>query len=195
MPHRDLVFLDTETSGLDPLQHEIIELALVRVNPRYEVVLQWEQKFKLLSPDAADPKALEINGYTPEKWADAIEFDEAMCDQVSEFLEGADVVGHNVEFDMGFIKAAFRRAGVDWNWRLGKHRIDTVTLAHEHLIPCGLRSLRLDSIRGFLGLSAEHAHTAMGDVLDCMEVYRTLIRATWVKRVWWTMRNKLRRAS
>ena len=81
-------------------------------------------------------------------------------------------VGHNPHFDLSFIKAALAREL--HKGRIPYHVIDTVTLAHEHLVPQGLESLSLVPIREFLGWSTEKAHTALQDAEDARRLYYEL---------------------
>ena len=90
------------------------------------------------------------------------------------------MVGHNVSFDIGFIQESLRRNG--YPFRLAYPKIDTITLAHEHLQPIGLRSMKLDNIRKMLGWSLEGSHTALRDAEDARRLYHTLIRRTWWDR-------------
>ena len=67
-----VVFLDVETTGLDPRAHEIVEIAIVALDG--QVLL--DTKVKPQNIEAASPRALEINGYNEADWADAPTFDE-----------------------------------------------------------------------------------------------------------------------
>lgn len=168
---KSIAFIDTETTGLDPDAHEVIEYAIIRVNPAGEETLRWETKIKPSNIESAHPKALEVNGYTEEAWADAPSMAE-VGHAIADGLENCVLVGHNVAFDETMLKSSLKRAGI--NRRIPYHKVDTVTLAYEHLVPEGLESLSLDNIRKFLGWSAEGAHTAMKDVEDAMRLYREL---------------------
>jgi len=180
-----ITFLDIETTGLDPIQQEIIEVGFVRHNPD-GTVLEWESKFKPQRMETAEPKALEINGYSEEAWKDAPLFNEH-ARLVADALSNCLIVGHNVSFDIGFILEAMKRTGV--RHRISYHKIDTVTLAYEHLAPCGLHSLSLANVCNFLGISNDGAHTAMDDAKRCQEVYFKLLRATPEQRMEWAARR------
>jgi DNA polymerase III epsilon subunit-like protein len=132
-----------------------------------------------------------VNGYTPEAWADAyLASSQAEgAARMFDTLKGCILVGHNVSFDVDFIKATIaRHMGEDAARKLGYHKIDTVTIAFEHLAPCGLDSVSLVNVCTFLGLSNEGAHSAMSDVLRCQKVYDKLSRAGWFQRLVWKLR-------
>ncbi|MFN0065357.1 MAG: 3'-5' exonuclease [Chlamydiales bacterium] len=64
-----LIFLDTETTGLDPAKHRILEIAFKVYDSRSKrVILRYEAIIH--QPDAvmaeANPKSLAVNGFTQE---------------------------------------------------------------------------------------------------------------------------------
>lgn len=184
---RPLCFLDCETTGLDPDLHEIIDFAACKV---VNGAISERKQFKIRPEnlETASPKALEINGYDPVKWEKmgALSMKEALP-EIVDFITDTTIVGQNPFFDMGMIKGAVKRAGMDV--RLPYHCIDTVTLAYEHLVPCGLEKLSLVNICEFLGIEHKKAHTAMGDVDATMAVYFKLLRSTWLDRLGWRLRR------
>lgn len=174
-----LIFVDTETTDLDPDTSAVIEVAMVRrdadgTETRFHTLIKpTEQELA-----DAHPRALEKNGYAadPSRWDDAPTMSEA-GPQIVAFTKGARTLcGHNVSFDENMLKAAFKKHGVEG--RIPYRKIDTVTLTYEHLFPIGLGKASLDSVRSFLGWSREGAHTAMKDVEDAMKLFNLLWRMT-----------------
>ena len=100
-------------------------------------------------------------------------------------LRDVVLVGHNVGFDLDFLQEGINRAGLPD--KLSYHKIDTVTLAFEHLVPCGLTSLSLDRIRKFLGWDMTDAHSALKDTEDARRLYYLLVRAPWWRRLLWRL--------
>ena len=69
----DLCFVDVETTGLDPVRHELLELAAVRVDRHtLEPLDHVSVKVRPERLADADPKALEVNGYSDDAWRDAV---------------------------------------------------------------------------------------------------------------------------
>ncbi len=173
---KDLIFLDTETTGLEPRTHEIIDIAIIRVNLKAGTRLIYETKIKPERIETATPRALEVNGYKPENWVDAPYLGEVAGDIVRLLKDGV-VVGHNVGFDLDMINGALKVIGIEA--KLSYHKLDTVSYAYEHLIPLGLQFLSLDNIREFLGWSKEGAHAALKDAEDAEKLFFLLERANW----------------
>ena len=70
------VFVDTETTGLDHTKHEMLEIAIVVIENGEKTTI--ERKIKPTNLETAQPKALEVNGYNEEEWAEAQEWDKQM---------------------------------------------------------------------------------------------------------------------
>lgn len=178
--------LDTETTGLDPQRHEIIEIAVKSPHGTFHSLVKPQRL------ENAEPKALELNGYAkdPSRWDDAPTIDEVLP-KVMAHLVDCIMVGHNVSFDKGFLDAAHRAVygrGLPFY-----HTFDTVTLSMEHLPDLG--RWNLDVTCKVLGISNDWAHTAMADVLRCEAVLNKLRRAGSISRWWWSRKAKALAAS
>lgn len=177
-PHKirptNRLWIDTETTGLDPVKGEIIEIAIVTESVSPDgggtIIESWATKIAPERIEDADPKALQVNGYTPEAWAGAPTFAEVAPEIARRLASGSIVCGHNVGFDGGFIVAAFSRLGSEV--RIPYHRLDTVTLAYAAWNGTGTGpGLSLDKLRRHLGISLNGAHSALKDALDARAVY------------------------
>jgi len=179
MRQKPLCFIDVETTGLHDTA-EIIEIALVKTG--FFSTSVYTTKIKPLDLKNIDPVAAKINGYTPENWKDA-PLPASVADDIAKFVSGCTLVGHNVSFDLKFLKL-FLSSYSEYNPNkiLSHRNICTMMLAHEHLVPIGLKSLSFDSIREFLGWTIRDKHDAYNDAMDCMRLYNTLIRCSRLKR-------------
>jgi len=182
----DLAFLDTETTHLNSAIGEIIEICIIRESPS-GMERTYHKKIKPLHIETADPKSLEINGYNPEEWIDAIPPHRAAI-EIADFLSGARIVAHNARFDLDHLEELLHKYEVS---RTYAHRyICTLTLAHEHLY--FLSSISLSSIRRFFGWSTERAHRADKDCRDLQRLYKKLLRSSSFRRFFWRFRKKMR---
>ena len=174
------LWLDTETTGLDAQQHELLEVAVVveSVAPdgSGEIMHRWSRRIAPERIETASPKALEVNGYTAEAWQDAPRFEDVADHLAEVLLSGTVICGHNVGFDVAFIEAAFARVGR--KVRVPYHRVDTVTLAYAAWMSTGSGpGLSLDKLRAHLGIEADGSHSALKDALDARTVYYAAIAA------------------
>ncbi len=103
------VMLDTETTGLDPVQgHRMVEIAAVEIVNRR---LTGNHFQRYLNPQRAiDPAAQEVHGLSLEFLKDMPCFHEIVDDFLA-FIRGAEVFIHNAAFDEGFLNAELGRIG------------------------------------------------------------------------------------
>ena len=124
------VVLDTETTGLDPLQgHRIIEIGCREIINRRLTDRSFHQ---YLQPDQAiDPGALEVHGISNEFLADKPRFGDIAADLI-DFVRGAELIIHNAPFDVGFIDNELKLLGTGWGRLQDYCRIlDTLLLARQ----------------------------------------------------------------
>ena len=105
------IVFDLETTGLNPASEEITEIAAVRV-----VEGEIRDSFQTyVNPHKPIPAEItELTGISDETVADAPDLDKA----VPEFLAWAGegqypLVAHNAGFDMGFLRTACQRLGIE----------------------------------------------------------------------------------
>lgn len=171
----DLAFVDTETTGV-ALDHELLEIGVVRVNPfNFSAIDEWEAKIKPVRLDNADPQAFEVNGYSEEKWKDAISEEDAMK-KFLEKTEGTMLVGHNIVFDWYYIHKALLRYKL--NPTFFYKSLDTFTIAWSKLRnETSLKAFSLKELSNYFGITQDKPHTALDDAKTTYKVFLKLINA------------------
>ncbi len=106
---RPLVVFDLETTGLDPAQDRIVEIACVTLLPDGSRQ-DWCRRVNPGRP--IDPAATAVHGIRDEDVAAEPDF-EQLAKQVQARFAGADIAGFNVlGFDLALLANEFRRAGL-----------------------------------------------------------------------------------
>lgn len=177
------MFLDTETTGLDPATEMLFEVAVIDGQTGAEFVAHLEPYAEVI--EAMHPKAAEVNRYHERTAAPDWRWDSPhrTADVLRKLLHGAHIVGAVPDFDTRFLTAWYRHMDQDvprWHY----HLIDIETLAYGWLQRQPITSddhLRLttlpwdsDALSAMCGIEPandEDRHTALGD-------------ARWVMR-WW----------
>lgn len=170
------IFVDTETTGLEegPDKGELLEVAIVREvisspwNTPGKITDTWVKKIRPKHIETASPEALKVNGYTPEKWASAVPFED-VADELMEKLKNAMWVGHNPTFDRDFILNSLKRVGK--TPKIQRRLIDTTTTAYVAWGLDGELRLGMDDLREHLDIPKDGAHGALKDALDSREVF------------------------
>src|SRR3954462_8502080 len=103
------IVLDTETTGLEVQRgHRLIEIGCVELAERRPT----GRRFHVyLNPDRAiDEGARAVTGISAEFLLDKPRFRE-LVEEFLAFIDGAEIIAHNAEFDVGFIDAELGQAG------------------------------------------------------------------------------------
>jgi len=99
-----IIVLDTETTGITPTTHRIIEIGCIEIinrqitNNNYHVYINPQRQ--------VDEQAFAVHGLSNEFLADKPVFQEIATDFL-QFIHGAELVIHNAPFDVGFINQEF----------------------------------------------------------------------------------------
>jgi DNA polymerase-3 subunit epsilon len=154
------LIIDTETTGLYPDQgHRIIELAaleLVNRRPTGRTA-----HYRLDPEREIDARATEIHGMTWDDLKGQPRF-AAIAEEFIEFARGAQWVIHNAPFDVSFLDAEFKRAGLPRCAEIHAGVVDTLAQARE-MFP-GKRN-SLDALCERFGIDNAH-RTLHGALLD-----------------------------
>jgi len=121
---------DVETTGLSPENSEIISLAAVLLDANLKEIATLE--VHALPDNGCPEEAARINGYDEEKWKSRGALSQQdLYKKVSTFVDDCwrlICVGHNVSFDIGFLKTLFLRYSTPeiYNKYFSYHSIDTL---------------------------------------------------------------------
>lgn len=165
MINKTFVVFDLETTGLDYMNNGITEIGAVKVVDGKMT----EQFTTLVKPDyRISEKNAELTGITEEMVANSPKIDTVIPDFMK-FIDGAILVGHNVDFDMKFIK---RFAG-GLEYEIKNQTLDTLEIARE-VLPT-LRKHDLHTVADYFGIQFNH-HRALADSYATVEVLTELFK-------------------
>lgn len=186
----EIVFVDLETGGVKP-ENPNIQLAAIAVNESWDELETFEAKI-IFDESKCEPRALEINHYDLEVWAQTAkkeyivqsDFDRFLnrhktIEQISKAKQTkymvARLAGHNAPgFDVPRLKAMYK------DQFLPAHPLclDTLQLAlwffRNRPEP---KNYQLPTLLEYFGIPALDAHDALADVRGSIAIARAL--ATW----------------
>lgn len=175
-----LVFLDLETTGLDPGRHEFWELAT------FEPGRGWDLYHRNVYLQTADPISLQVGRYYERREAFALSGlevtrvpDKTLAKALAVQLAGAVVVGINPGFDLAFLERFLSTQGECGAW---KHTpIDARLFAVGRLMAdVGRQADRAQELEPpfsanwlaeYLAIEVRDRHTALGDVYLAVKFY------------------------
>jgi DNA polymerase III epsilon subunit family exonuclease len=148
---RELVVIDTETTGTDPKMSDLIEVAAVKIKGT-KIVDRWSTFVNPGRPIVGN----QMHGITDKDVKGAPSPRDA-AQQLLKFVDGAPVVGHSVGFDLAFIEEAL---GDGYRFAPGSY-LDTLVIAREGYP--GAESYKLGDLARFFGIELTQNHRALPD--------------------------------
>ncbi|NCP66853.1 hypothetical protein GW756_00925 [bacterium] len=158
-------FLDLETTGFEAAKDSIIEVSLVVVEDGVET----GRLDQVIIPDKSllsdfvsqltgiDQNEIDTNG---------VYFTEVK-DEVQALVAGTVIVGHNIDFDINFLKG--NGINLDDCERIDTHELARILLPKES-------SFALEVLTKNYGFTHEDAHRAMSDVLASKDLFEMLLQ-------------------
>jgi|SRR5579871_165030 len=164
------VVLDTETTGLDPMDgHRIVEIGCVELIDHLPTENTYRTYLNPERPVSAD--TLRITGIKDEFLRDK-PFFAAVVDDLFEFLGDAPLVMHNAAFDLKFLNSELHRIGrppIPY-----ARAVDTIEIAKTK-IPGARYSLDELCRRFAIDLKERELHGALKDAQLTAKVYLELV--------------------
>jgi len=168
----NVVFLDTETTGVKPTD-DVVDIAVISTSG--EVLFQ--ELVKPSRPIPADTAA--FNGISNAMVADAPDFEE-IYPALKNLLADRVVVAYNVEFDRSMLSSAVARRGLPWlestRWTCAMEAYAAYNGESSWHRP-GFRWMSLEKATARLGIP-KPTHRALADAEACRAVVHALARVT-----------------
>jgi len=145
------VALDLETTGLSPTSHRVIEIAAVTFDLSGTI-----RTFETLIDPETPIRNSHIHGIRSIDVQNAPRFFEVVP-HLQEVFDGAILVAHNRQFDIGFLASEFDRAGVSYE------DLDAICTLELLRGSSARTSRRLTDACAALGLEVLDGHQALND--------------------------------
>ena len=178
MKDAQIAFFDLETTGTNPLEHRIIEIAFCDIERRrkFELLIDPQQRIENSDFHGITDELIETEKAVP--FAENVEEIEEWIYQ--QFGEEVVFIAHNSwQFDQQFLEAEYTRIGrrIPKTWMFA----DSLKIAKNIELP--IRNRKLSEIyMYFQGKEIENAHRALSDAFALAEIYPYLIEQYEVQR-------------
>ncbi len=178
-----LLFIDTETGGLDAGRHSLLSVGLVVWENR-EII---DSKEILINDGvlSVTPEALSVNRIDIEKHRQSAVSSSQAVDGIFEFTGKhfpgrgkITLAGHNVHFDAGFLKVFLAANGKDFSEYFSHRLIDTSSILNYLYLAGEIKQKAVSSDEAFklFSIEVKGRHTALGDAIATAELFTKLLR-------------------
>ncbi|MBN2382080.1 single-stranded-DNA-specific exonuclease RecJ [bacterium] len=168
------VAVDLETTGLDPDLAEIIEIGAVR----YRYYREVETFHCLIKPSGPIPaEIIDLTGLSDVDVEQGWTLERAMT-EFEAFLGNDPLVGHNLPFDMSFLKKAVKQTKQN---ALKNAQHDTLALSRQ--VYPQLNNHRLETVARAVGIVQEEEHRALADARCAGELNFVLSTRLWQPKI------------
>ena len=155
------IFLDTETTGFDPSRDHIIEVAAIwwengKITKRYE---------SLVNPRTPLPYEITLLTGIQNKDTEGAPLFSEIKNELMEFAGNFPIVGHNIAFDIGFLRSHHAE--------MKNPEMDTVSLAR--ILLHKESSYALEVLMKKYELTLRESHRAMIDCETTVEFFEFLL--------------------
>lgn len=158
----DYVVIDFETTGFNPYNDKIIQVAAVKYH-NHELV---DQFVSYVNPERSIPDRItSLTGITNYRVSDAPTIEEVLPLFLA-FLHTNVIVAHNASFDMRFLKSNVNMLGLP---EPKNNVIDTMFLAKKYMKHAP--NHKLETLKRMLGIRLS-SHNAFDDCITCAAVYQ-----------------------
>lgn len=178
-----ILFIDTETGGLDPTLHSLLSIAFV-VWQDFKII---DSKEFLINDGILNvtPEALVINGINIDEHKKYSVSPEVTIKGIDSFLsihfgetEKISLGGHNINFDVNFFKYFLSKNNYPFHNRFSHRIVDTATILYYLYLAGKIKQKAISSTEAFslFGISVDGRHTALGDSIATAKLFTILLR-------------------
>ena len=177
-----LLFIDTETGGMNPNEHSLLSLAMVIWEDMKIIDSQ-----ELLINDgvlSVTEEALSINRIDIEKHkqsaipsSQAIELIFLFISKHFSDQKKITLAGHNVHFDADFLRTFLSRNNKNFNEFFSHRIVDTSSILYYLYLAGNIKHRAISSDEAFelFGIEVEGRHTAIGDAIATARLFTILL--------------------
>jgi DNA polymerase III epsilon subunit-like protein len=177
-----IIFIDTETGGLDPGYHSLLSIGLAEwedaVIKKTKEILINDGELKVtdaaLAINKIDLDSHKVNAISPAK---AIEEILAFIEWTGNQQDKTTLAGHNVGFDIKFTRRLFESQHYNFDDYFSHRSIDTSSILHYLYFAGKLDTKIVGSSEAFdhFEIEVRGRHTALGDAIATAELFTRMI--------------------
>ncbi len=178
------VFIDTETGGVNPDKHSLLSIG-VCVWDRESGILDYKEFYVKNDEYVVTKHAKEMNKFNLYEHELKAILPNDIINSLLEFCKkyfpdnvAFPLIGHNIQFDVNFLKKLFKDNNRSFNQYFSHRYIDTYSV-FKTCVLAGLIEKNLNSSAdafSYFGIKVKGRHSALGDCIATVELYENLLK-------------------
>lgn len=164
---KPLVFIDLETTGINPSSDRIVEISVLKVFPNGKEIIKTHR----VNPEIEIPSAAtEIHGISNEDIKDSPSF-KMIAKEIAAFIEDSDIAGFNSnKFDIPLLAEEFYRCNTDIDLR--KRKFIDIQVIYMKKEPRTLSA----AYKFYCEEELTNAHSAEADTKATFEIFKAQLQ-------------------
>lgn len=163
----EYVIFDTETTGLNVFEDDIVQIAAIKVNSgkiidRFNIIMHTNKPISVVIGGVENPLVQEYAR------AEKIDRKTGLC-AFLDFVGDSPLIGHNIEYDYNILDYNLRRDCGDFFFPV-RHPLYFDTLKVSRIMEPRFRSYKLKFLLEAFGLEGKNSHLADDDVIATKSV-------------------------
>ena len=176
------IWIDTETGGLDPKKHSLLQLAAVaedngNIVDRFQTNIF--HKDYCVTREALRVNKIDVSKIEPSNTFECRDLPTAIgsfiffCKKYTEKDKNIQLYGQNTIFDINFLREAMNQIGINYDDHFTRRYMDlqSISLFMKDLKLIDVNSVSMDNLRRYFGITNPDSHTALADVEDIIAIY------------------------
>lgn len=177
------VFIDTETGGTNPDKHSLLSIGVCVWDFELGILAHKEFFIKndeyIVTKHAQEMNKFDLNEHKLKSIPpnDIINSLLDFCKKYFPDNVAIPIIGHNIQFDVNFLKKLFKDNNRSFNQYFSHRYIDTYSV-FKTCVLAGLIDKNLNSSAeafSYFGIKVKGRHSALGDCIATVELYEKLL--------------------
>lgn len=180
---RRFAFVDTETGGIIPGKHSLLSIGVV-IWDLEDGIIDKREFYVKSKRYIVTKEAQRINKFDRKSHNEVAEEPKIVIEKLLSFLYNyfpddtfIPLAGHNVQFDINFLKDFFKKNNRSYNQYFSHRSIDTYSV-YKTLVLSQILSDNINSSHdafSYFNIKVDNRHNALSDCIATVELYEKMI--------------------
>ncbi|MCT4583352.1 MAG: UvrD-helicase domain-containing protein [Peptostreptococcaceae bacterium] len=165
--NKEIVVFDVESTGLDVLNDEVIEIAAIKFNKDKEIS-RFQRFIKNKNPVL---ESFYIHGYSDEFLKEKGSLKEVVFKEFNNYTKDCILLGHNVSYDINILNNNMNKVNMNFDNYI--NYFDTLDISKRYIKST---DYKLETLSNLLKINHKPTHNAMDDIIATKMIFESLVK-------------------